>query len=166
MMTRRFTYLLTLGLLLGLADSTTAQTLMTTTTLAANVSGDADGPAATVITVTSGTGFTVNNFVWADSEQMLITAVSGTAITVRRGQNGTRTAAHDNTDRIYTGVADHFHPTDPDYGRDCTRGAGQAAYMPWINVRAGTFWTCNLGTNIWAGTSAATIVFDSRPTTF
>ena len=158
--------LLAAALALIWAVPTSAQTLMTSTTLAANVSGDTDGPAAVVITVTSGTGFTVGNYVWVDSEQMLITAVNSAAITVRRGQNGTRTAAHDNTDRVYTGAGGHFHSNDPDYGRDCTRGAGQATFMPWINARAGTFWVCRAESSTWNGTSAATLTYDSRPTSF
>jgi len=147
---------------LALSAPVQAQTLMTTTTLAANQSA-----TDTVMSVTSATGFTVGNYVWVDSEQQLITAVNGTAISVRRGQNGTRAAAHDNAARIYTGSSDHFKTNDPDYGADCTRGEAQAAFLPWINVRDGVFWTCRAagtsGANTWSGTSPALITYNSRP---
>jgi len=139
-------------LLLVSVSAAQAQTLMSTTTLAANAS-----ETATVFTVTSATGFTVGNYVWVDSEQALIVSITGTAIGVRRGQNGTRADAHDNSDRVYTGASSHFHTNDPDYGADCTRGAGDAAFMPWINVRGGFFWVCRNESSTWNGTHAATI---------
>lgn len=148
-------------LVIGWASLASAQTSMTTTTLAANQTATDQ-----FMTVTSATGFTVGNYVWVDSEQQLIVSVTGTRIGVRRGQNGTRTAAHDNTDRVYTGASDHFHTNDPDYGADCTRGTGQAAFTPWLNVREGFLWYCRAETSTWMGTSAATVVFDSRPVTF
>ena len=152
--------LLTLALVVW-ALPVQAQVTMTTTTLAANQSAD-----ATVMTVTSATGFTVGNFVWVDSEQQQITAINGTAITVRRGQNGTAARAHDNTDRIYTGASQHFQTQDPDYGADCTRGAGQATHMPCINVRTGNFWVCRSESSTWNGTNASTLTYDSRPAQF
>lgn len=134
----------------------------TTTTLSANVAVD-----ATTINVTSGTGFTVGNFVWADYEQLLITSVSGTAVGVRRGVNGTRAMAHDNTERVITGPADHFHTNDPDVGQDCTKGVGQGAFSPWINVRSGDIWTCNaFGDNRWNATNVGPKTYNSIPTTF
>lgn len=160
MHTIRRAALIALLLLVGVSAAQ-AQTLMNTTTLAANAS-----ETATVFSVTSATGFDVGDYVWVDSEQALVTAVSGTAISVRRGQNGTRARAHDNTDRVYVGASDHFHTNDPDYGADCTRGSGDAAFMPWINVRGGFFWTCRSETSTWNGTSAATVTYDSRPVTF
>ena len=152
--------LLTLALV-ACALPVQAQTTMTTTTLSANQAADAN-----VMSVTSATGFTVGNFIWVDSEQQQITAITGTAISVRRAQNGTLARAHDNSDRVYTGAANHFQTSDPDYGADCTRGAGTAAYMPWINVRTGNFWVCRAESSTWNGTNAATLTFDSRPAQF
>lgn len=154
---------LLLALLLAWAVATVqAQTVATTTTLSANVSA-----TATTISVTSGTGFTVNNFAWVDAEQMLIRAVSGTAITVSRGVNGTAARAHDNTERVITGAADYFHTNDPDYGQDCVRGEAQAAFSPWINVRTGTVWVCNAFQNSrWTSYSTLAITYDSIPTSF
>lgn len=144
-----------------------AQTLATTTTLAADMTA-----TATVMTVTSGTGFTAGNFVWADSEKMLIRSVNSTAITVQRGVDGTGARAHDNAERVLTGADDFFHANDPDYGQDCTRGSGQAAFLPWINVRTGTLFACPTtagttgSTGSWAATNTAPVTYNSIPTSF
>ena len=143
----------------GLAE---AQTVASRTTFAANATADDN-----FITVTSNTGFTVGNQVWADFEQMTITSISGTRIGVRRGQNGTRAQAHDNTDGVITGASAHFHNDDPDTGADCTRGAGQAAYSPWINTRTGWIWVCdNNITADWSGTLKSHKTVDCEPTSF
>lgn len=156
------TLLLAAALILAGAHGASAQVVATRTTLAANAA--ATDPT---ITVTSGTGFTVGNMVWVDFEQMRITAVNGAVITVTRGQNGTAAQAHDNTDGVITGAGDHFHTNPPDTGADCTRGSGQAAYSPWIDVRSGWIWVCdNNITADWSGTLKSHKTVDSEPTSF
>lgn len=141
---------------------TAGPTCMVRTTLNGNVDN-----SQTVITVTSGTGFTAGNQIWIDYEQMDIVAVSTTRITVRRGRNGTQAQAHDDADGIWTGDPAHFHTNDPDVGQDCTRGAGQAAYSPWINVHTGWIWICDNGvTAEWTGTVTSARTVGSLPTTF
>ena len=52
----------------------------------------------TTVTVDDGTDFAVGQTVLVDSEQMLVTAISGNNLTVARGLNGTTAATHaDNT---------------------------------------------------------------------
>ena len=138
-------------------------TCTTRTTLAANAAAD-----DSVINVTSATGFTANNKIWVDFEQMHIISVTGTLIRVRRGDNGTRSEAHDNADAVFTGDPAHFQTSDPNFGQDCTRGTGQAAYLPWINVRTGWMWTCDNGltTTDWRATQKGLRTLDSEPTTF
>lgn len=145
----------------------TSPVCMTRTTLSANAS-----ETATVLTVTSGTGFTAGNGLWIDYEQMLIRAVSSTSITVSRGQNGTRAVAHDNGDGVFTGVntggprgGGHFNAVDPPFGQDCTRGTGDASHLPWINVRTGWMWTCDVGTD-WTASLKPTLTVDSEPSDF
>lgn len=144
-----------------------AQTVATTTTLSADLTA-----GATQLSVTSASGFTVNNFLWVDHELMQIRAVSGTAITVLRGQNGTRQMAHDNAERVVTGAANHFNAVDPNFGADCTRGSGEAGFLPWVNIRTGVIWTCGgSGQNgvsglAWAATNVQPITFNSIPTSF
>jgi hypothetical protein len=54
-------------------------------------------PTATTITVASAAGFpSVPFYVKVDAEQMKVTTVAGTTLTVTRGQNGTTAAAHGN----------------------------------------------------------------------
>lgn len=159
---RHLTRLFLLGaMVLGFEASALAQTIATTTTLSAAVTA-----TATVISVTSATGFTAANYVWADAEQMLIRSVSGTTITVQRGMNGTAARAHANAERVVTGASDYFHTNDPDYGEACTRGEAQAAFSPWINVRTGVIWVCPAGLTAWRATSTANVIYDSIPTSF
>lgn len=157
-------YVLSAVVVVGLAQPLAAQTVATTTTLAANATA-----TDTVITVTSATGFTVGDYVWADYEQMLIRAISGTRITVQRGVNGTAARAHDNTERVIEGPSDHFKTNDPDFGADCARGVGQAAYSPWINVRNGYVWMCGEsggGGTAWTATVVAPLTLNSIPSSF
>ena len=161
----KLTKLLLLLLLVAVwAPRSEAQSIAgaTTTTLAANASAD-----AVVITATSATGFSVGSQLWIDYEQLAVTSVTGTSIGVRRGQNGTRAAAHDNTERIIVGTSDNFRTNDPDVGADCTRGVGQGTVLPWINVRSGDIWTCNaFGNNRWNATNVGPKTYDSIPTSF
>lgn len=62
-------------------------------TLAGKVSG-ALSATATTISVTSATGIEVGQTLLIDSEQVYITALSGTTLTVERGVNGTAAVAH------------------------------------------------------------------------
>lgn len=144
-------------------------TCTTRTTLTADV-------AATdrVINVTSNTDFTVGNYVWVDFELMGITAISGTQITVTRGQRGTRAEPHDNADAVFTGTgsggsdgAGHFHVNDPAIGQDCTRGQGQATHLPWVNIRTGWIFTCDNGvTADWIATQKGPRTLNSEPSQF
>ena len=166
-------FLLLAAALIGLSVPVQAQTVATTTTLAANMTA-----TDTVATVTSASGFTVGDFLYIDAEQMRITAISGTAISVQRGVNGTAARAHDNAERIIEGPADHFHTNPPDYGQDCTRGSGQAAFSPWIDVRGQpgglgpAIWMCGgSGQNgqsglSWTATTTAPLTLGSIPTSF
>lgn len=151
------------------AGSTGGAVCMYRTTFSANV-----GVTDTTFQVASATGWTVGNFAFADGEQMRITAIASTNITVQRGVNGTRAQAHDSGDGILTGSgaggplgAGHFNTSDPDFGQDCSRGAGQASYLPWINVRTGWIWTCDkFVTDDWSVTYKPTATLNSEPTTY
>jgi hypothetical protein len=140
-----------------------AQTVANTTTLSAALTS-----TASVMSVTSNTGFTVNNYAYIDGEAVRITSVSGTSIGIVRGQlGGSPAQAHANSDRVITGASGHFQSRDPDYGAACTKGEGDAAFQPWINVLNGLVWTCDeLSTNDWAATKTAPITYDSIPTSF
>lgn len=165
---KRITYfLIAAALLLGTVPAT-AQTIATSTTLAANATA-----TDTTLTVTSATGYVVGAFLYIDAEQLLIRSVNGTAIGVQRGVNGTAARAHDNAERVLLLLtASHFNTNDPDYGADCTRGSGQAAFLPFINVRSGTIFACQTAsgttgsTGSWSATNTSPITFNSIPTSF
>jgi hypothetical protein len=89
-------------------ESAAAQSQPTFTTLNANM---ADQRTQTLVVV-SNTGFTASNtflgtdyYVFVDQEAMRITAVSGTTITVQRGQLGTNAATHAKGAFAFVGVA-------------------------------------------------------------
>lgn len=172
----RFFLIVTVAVLLTWGTPAAAQcvaggdpTCTTRTTLSANVDD-----SQTTISVASATDFTVGNKVWVDYELMHILSVTGTTIGVRRGDNGTRAAAHDNGDAVFTGVGTggprgggHFNTQDPRFGEDCTRGAGEATHLPWINIRTGWMWTCDNGTTTdWSATSKAPQTVNSEPEQF
>jgi hypothetical protein len=54
----------------------------------------ADGSATTLTASASGHGVLAGHTILVEDEQLFVTAVSGTSITVRRGVNGTTPAAH------------------------------------------------------------------------
>lgn len=153
----------------GCLPATTGLVCMTRTTLSANAS-----ESATTIQVASATGFSVGNKIWIDFEQLHIVAISGTTITVRRGDNGTAARAHDSGDAAWTGAATggptgagHFNTRDPDFGEDCVRAQGQATHLPWINVRSGWMWSCDNGsTGDWTATVKPSLTVNSEPTSF
>jgi len=155
-------YTLVALLILVLAWSASAQTVATDTTLGANLSD-----SATTMTVSSNTGFTVGNLAYIDSEVVRISAINGTAISIQRGVMGTPARAHDNTEVVITGAAGHFQTRDPDYGEDCTRGAGQASFSPYINVLNGLVWVCSAGLDSrWTAYSTVPVTYSSIPTSY
>lgn len=145
-------------LVLGISLPVAAQTA-STTTLSANLSGTAQ-----TMVVASATGFSAGNYVYIDAEAVLIRSVSGTTITISRGQLGTASAAHDSGERVITGALTHFRNVDPDYGADCTRGSNP---RPWVNVLSARVWECSAFDNSrWTSTSTLAITYNSIPTTY
>lgn len=146
--------LLLAAAVLMLALPASAQTVMTNTTLAANLSD-----TATTMVVSSASSFTVGRYVWIDNEVLQITSITGTTIGIQRGQLGTAAQAHDNTEVVLTGVNNHFQQRDPSFGADCTRGSGDASYSPFINVLSGIAWNCQ--GSVWQGSTSKRITYNS-----
>lgn len=146
-----------LAMILALPIAASAQTVAATTTLSAAVTATQD-----FITVASATGFTVGNHVYVEHELMQILSINGTTIRVQRGEAPTRQMAHATSARLFTGAAGpyYFKELDPDYGAACTRGIGQASYLPWINMRTGVVWNCEF-TGVWNGHSFVRITYNS-----
>lgn len=139
-----------------------AQRLIVNTTLSANLSA-----TATTASLTATASVAAGQFAFVDREMILVTSVNTTAntITIQRGQGGTAASAHDNAERIFITAGGDYHTTDPDYGQDCNRGVGQAAVLPWINLRTGNIWVCPGGTDrAWIGTNTMPLTFNSIQT--
>jgi hypothetical protein len=156
------------------------QNFLTQTTLSAAIPGQYLGPgptgnvpAPTIITVASATGIVGiqpflgvtagqpvgNTNLYIDREQMRVTAVNGTALTVVRGVNGTIAVPHSNGAMVLAGPARFFYTTDP--GGIGATGTVNAAVSnvpcvvanvvvsPWVNVRSGAQWYCNPNSLVW-----------------
>jgi len=81
----------------GYGDGTSATPYVTDTTLSAAITTT----TATTCTVTSATNLSAAMTILIDSEQLYITSISSSTLTVERGVNGTTAATHLNTAQIY-----------------------------------------------------------------
>lgn len=136
-----------LSLLLVLLPSLAlGQTALTATSTAAAMTA-----TATSVVVASATGITVptNSYmaIYVDKELMTVTRVSGTTVSVIRGQGGTQANAHISGAIVWvlpaTGAAFSFDPQGA-----CT-GANAIQYTPWINQITGNLWICSSVTGKW-----------------
>ncbi len=151
-------YILLAVSLVALPALASAQAIVTRTTLSNAITA-----TQTTFAVASATDFAAGGFLWADREVMQVRSVSGTNITVLRGQMGTVAASHAASETIFVSTAatvSAWHArADPDYGAACVRGVGQAGVLPWFNAATGTVWSCQ--TTTWNGTNTALITFNS-----
>ena len=122
-------------------------TLTQTTTTAALTS------SATVVQVTSTTGMQVNpnagynTQIYVDRELMTViginqtsTGTNGLALTVSRGQAGTRAVSHLSGATVYAGRPNWFYPNDPE-GGSCV--LANIIATPRINIITGNQWICS-----------------------
>jgi hypothetical protein len=172
----------TLALLIALCSlpASAQQNFLTQTTLSAAVAGQYLGPgstgnvpAPTLITVASATningilpnlGVTAsqpvgNTNLFIDREQMRVTAVNGTQLTVVRGVNGTVATPHATGAMVLAGQSRFFYVQDP--GGLGSQGPGGApisnvpcilnnvVVSPWVNIRTGAQWICNPTSLVW-----------------
>ena len=173
-------YAAILALLVALCgvSANAQQNYLGQTTLSAAVAGQYYGPgstgnvpAPTIITVTSATSIvganpqlaiTANqpNFqteLFVDREAMLVTGVSGTALTVVRGVAGTVATPHSSGAMVLFGQPRFFYKNDP--GGIGGVGGGALANVPcilnnvvvspWVNILTGAQWYCNPNSLVW-----------------
>lgn len=169
-----------LALLAILAVASPAQqNFLGQTTLSAAIAGQYLGPgstgnvpALTLITVASATGIngTVPNLgvtasqpvgntnLYIDREQMRVTAVNGTQLTVVRGVNGTVATPHSNGAMVLFGPSRFFYVQDPGAVGSPTSTGGPSnvpcilanvVVSPWVNIRTGAQWYCNANSLVW-----------------
>ncbi|KKM63481.1 hypothetical protein LCGC14_1511060, partial [marine sediment metagenome] len=112
-----------------------AQATLTSTTLSAAVT-DTSGRT---LTVASATDFAVDSLLYVNHEAMVITAVSGTVISVTRGAAGTKASTHQSATTVYVGVQYYFSSTDR--SGSCT--STNEVVLPVINVSNGNLYTCS-----------------------
>jgi hypothetical protein len=124
-----------------LASPVLAQTALNSTTLSAAVTATTN-----TFTVASGSNISANDLAFVDREAVVITAISGTTLTVNRGQAGTAAASHANAALIYTGVPERYYGNTP--SGSCTRA--NELYLPHINLKTGDVSDCPTGTGTWA----------------
>ncbi|SMC63118.1 hypothetical protein [Sporomusa malonica] len=76
-------------------------TAKSSSSVATTLSAAITSTTATTCTVTTGSEFLVGNVIKIDNEQLFVTAVSGSTLTVKRGHNGTIATTHLNAAEIY-----------------------------------------------------------------
>ena len=132
------------ALILAMASPSFAQTTTTSTLLSTAITT----LTQSTITVASATGFTAQTTAaYIDGEYMTVRAVSGTTITVARGQGGTRSALHPANSLIYVGPTGNTGPFGNIDGTvrsaapgSCTRT--DVLYLPLVNIINGNVWDC------------------------
>lgn len=153
-----------------------AQTIIGSTTLNGNVT-----VAQTTLTLTSATGGTSNGATFtltvgyeyvivdeAGFEAGVITAISGSTISVRRGTDGTQVRSHDTGTLIFIGPTTAFYKGPPGTGSGtypgfaCTRA--QLQYLPWFDLTSGLIWSC--GSQGAPATASTWSAVNSMPITF
>lgn len=175
---RKFAILAVL-LMLSCFSASAQQAFLGQTTLSAAVAGQYLGPgstgnvpAPTLVTVASATGIVglqpnlsvtanvvnASTNLYIDREQMRVTAVNGTALTVVRGVNGTVATPHSNGAMVLFGNARFFYVQDPGAVASPTSSGSlsnvpcilnNVVIQPWVNVRTGAQWYCNPNSLVW-----------------
>jgi hypothetical protein len=144
--------------LLCLSIPAWAQTDTTNTTLSSAVTST----SSQTVRVTSATGFTAGStFAFVDHEQMEVLAVSGTAITVRRGSGSTVAAIHASDARIYVGPFSAFVSWVIDPVGACT--GSNYPYLPVLNTRTGSRYNCV--SSEWIKENSFTTMFTAKSAT-
>lgn len=156
--------ILAVGLFLSVPAS--AQTYLTSTTLS-----NATTASQTSFVVASASGIVAGGGLYVDREFMTVRSVSGTTITVSRGQSGTVANAHGASRTVIifpvAAIPTAVSSTDPspvDGVGTCTPGAHQ--YLPIVNVTNGNVWLCRFtaaaqAARVWAATNNVLITYNS-----
>ena len=155
-----------LGLVVALCLSApvSAQTYLSSTTNSAAINA-----TQTSFTVASATGIAAGGALYVNRELMSVRSVSGTVVTVVRGQSGTVANAHGASQTLIVipsaAVPSVVSANDPSplngFGA-CSRT--EHRYLPIINVTNGNVWLCRpsgSSTGIWMGTNAAPLTYNS-----
>lgn len=120
-------------------------------TLTATTTSAAQGYNTNIIQLTSltnvtyGPNATQQTILFVDGEQENVLNITGTAVTVSRGQNGTRANAHNSGAQVLLGRPNLFYSFDP--AGSCT---STTIYVtPWLNTKNGLQWLCSSVSSMW-----------------
>lgn len=157
-----------LGLVLALlvSVSASAQTYLTSTTNSAAISA-----SQTTFAVASATGIAAGGALYINREYMTVRSVSGTNITVTRGQAGTVANAHGASQTVIIIPAAAIPTVVTSVDPAATVGVGTCTltdwqYLPIINVTNGNVWMCRYtaaaqSSRVWAATNNVLITYNS-----
>lgn len=104
---------------------------------------------------TAGSVLYIQDIAQTAGESVIVTAISSTTVTVRRGQNGTRAVGHASGAKVWVATAANwFQSVDPTGA--CSTTAGNSAgdkigpyVTPVINLVNGREWVCSAITTTW-----------------
>jgi hypothetical protein len=124
------------------AQSTSSSLIVTATKLAAALT-----QSATMLTVSSATSITANNTILfiedgsgGNSEAVFVNSVSGTAIGVTRGYNGTAANPHLSGSVVLAGPAGGGPFVSVEPSGSCTAAS---SWTPTVNILTGNQWICS-----------------------
>jgi hypothetical protein len=149
-----------------LAVPAAAQTYLTSTTLSNAITA-----SQTSLVVGSAAGIAAGGGLYLDREYIAVRSVSGTTITVVRGQSGTVANAHGASRTVIivpaAAVATVISSNDPTPVAgvgNCTPGNYQ--YLPILHVTNGNVWLCRYTAaaqtaRVWAATNNVLITYNS-----
>jgi hypothetical protein len=130
------------------AQSTSASLIVTATKLAAALT-----QSATMLTVSSATGITANTTILfiedgsgGNAEAVFVNSVSGTAIGVTRGYNGTQANPHLTASVVLVGPAGGGPFVSQEPSGSCTAAS---SWTPTVNILTGNQWICSSVTASW-----------------
>jgi hypothetical protein len=107
-----------------------------TVTLSSTTLATGTGAADPQIKVSSVSGLTPGIRLFVDGELMSVVSLGlGTSVNVRRGVDGTASAAHPQMATVWIGRADQFYSTDP-----VGQPAASIPVSPYINAANGSVW--------------------------
>lgn len=157
-----------IGLIVALlgAVPVSAQTYLTSTTNSAAISA-----SATTFVVASASGIAAGGALYINREYMTVRAVSGTTITVTRGQAGTVANSHGASQTVIIIPAAAIPTVVAQVEPAGTAGMGACditafQYQPIINVANGNVWLCRYtgatqSFRRWAATNEVLITYNS-----
>lgn len=141
--------------LLMLAVPAMAQTALTTTT----ISGAVADVAQRTIVVASATGISIGHGIWlpATGEFVTVTGISGTTLTVNRGDEGSRALP------IANSATAVITPPNASINRtlfgSCT-GANAPQYFQYVNVPQNLLYVCLSGAGTWQARQGTPVVYN------